>query len=160
MHYNRGGNREPDGRKLEYDTPVFCHGKATSLPSVLIRISANSASLRLVLLLIPLPSLPSAPRRSPPPASPHCSLPSLPAIPRALPSSRSLPPHFEGLPRSSPPLPPAQTPHHSPALPAPAPQTPSSSATPPDRSTQTATKIPSTSYIGSAVPSLLSAQPS
>src|SRR6266850_4971877 len=114
----------------------------------------------LLRLFTPPPSLPLAPRRSLPPACPHYSQPSVPAIPRALPSSRSRPPHFEDSPRSPPPLPPAQTPHRSPALPAPGPQTPSSLAAHPGRSTQTAAKTPSTFYRGSAVPSLPSAPPS
>src|SRR6266850_1104731 len=43
----------------------------------------------LLRLFTPPQSLPLAPCRSPPPASPHYSLPSLPAIPPALPSPRS-----------------------------------------------------------------------
>src|SRR6266704_1380220 len=62
--------------------------------------------------------------------------------------------------RHSPLPPPAQIPHRSPAPPAPAPRTPSSSATPPGRSIQTASKIPSTSCTKSAAPSLPSVPPS
>src|SRR5258708_15151797 len=118
----------------------------------------------------PRPRPLSAFPRSPPPAFPHYSPPSLPTILPALPSPPgpsvrrflcdSLSPEPQYSPHPLTHSPPAQILHHSPTLPAPAPQTPSSSATPPDRSTQTASKIPSTSCTKSAAPSLPSVPPS